>query len=109
MVIYMNNGIIISTNLAGALAGPIRSTTTQECELRVHSTIIRKEICHTNRPTLNCTRKTRISEDVIKNWMSNEGPGSINPKKWKKLTQKQRLQYYVDSFDEGFGVLFEII
>lgn len=102
-------GIIVTTNLLGNLEGVIRHTETQKNVIYLSKGVVEKNILHSDRNPTPCVRLTRISSEVASEWVSNEAPGWINPKKWKTMGKLQRIASYVNTFDEGFGVSFELV
>lgn len=104
--------IIISVNLLGKLGSRVKHTTLQKytaiiSDKKVGSRAITKEILHTDRIPSKCMRKITIPSNVVKYWVEGPCPIWINIKKWKKLSSDQRINLYVSSFDEGYGVKYE--
>lgn len=107
--------LIITVFLKGKLKGPVLHTTKQSVTVDIskvgakYPEYITRKILYTDRGEFEAYRKLLISEEVVKFWISNECPYWEKPYKWKSLKTNQRLQSYIDRFDEGFGVSFIIL
>ena len=103
--------IVITTNLKGNLKGAQKHTSYQTYSVEVgngkNRLVITKDILHTDREEQIVTRKTNISSEVVDNWLFN-CPSWERPKHWKLMSANQKIKSYIKSFDEGFGVSFEI-
>lgn len=103
--------IVITTNLKGNLKGAQKHTTYQSHSVEVgngkNRLVITKDILHTDREEQLAIRKTNISSEVIANWLGN-APSWERPKHWKLMSDNQKIKSYLKSFDEGYGVSFEI-
>ena len=105
----MENPIIITTVLEGQLSGRVKHTNKQRHSCNTDKGVISRIIKHSDRFPTECTRKTNISSDVVSFWTSDVCPEWENTKRWKSMTERQRLVSHVIRFDEGSGVTFEII
>lgn len=105
----MEKPIIIVTKLEGAVSGNVKHTTKQRHTCQIDIGTISKMIDHTDRIPCECTRRTSISSEVVSFWTSDTCPEWENPRKWKSMSDHQRLVSHVIRFDEGFGVTFELI
>lgn len=105
----MEKPIIITTILEGNLTGCVKHTNKQRHTCNTDKGVISRIIKHSDRVPTECTRKTNISSDVVSLWTSDVCPEWENTKRWKAMSDKQRLISHVLRFNEGFGVTFEII
>lgn len=111
----MDNGIIITINLPGRIAGSVRHTETQAVKLDISNlgakkpTWVTRKIVHTDRGDQKCYKKLRVSGELVHEWTSNTVPFWENKKDWSKMSKQQRLVSYIVRFDEGFGVTFEVV
>lgn len=107
----MDVGLTLIINLAGQIGPPLKHTTKQVFSANVSKTtkpeILIRKIKHTNRGTLPATRVMKISPAVVYSWKFGECPYWSDPKIWKKLSAKQRVEMHASRFDEGYGVSFE--
>lgn len=107
------NGIILTTNLVGILAGQERHTTEQvvvaDCTPvgSRHSLILRTKIVHTDRVVRPCVRKTIIAGEVVKSWVRGEAPFFVKEFIWRGMSPTQRLNAYLKRLDDGFGYSYE--
>ena len=112
---YIMGDVILTINLPGSLKGPVAHTTRQVYTVdvtplggKVPLKMTRK-IKHTDRSKAECVKRTRISEEVIKGFQSEENPYWVNAYVWKKLNKKQRLESYLERADEGYGYSYEYV
>lgn len=111
----MKNGIIITTYLPGRIGGSVSHTETQAVKIDVSNIGSKKpiwatvDILHNDRPLQKAYRKTRISGELVEEWISGTVPSWSTKKEWSKFTKQQRLISYVSRYDEGYGVTFEEI
>lgn len=64
----------------------------------------------TERPSINCTLKLTISENVVNYFISNGScPHFINSKKWEKMSEDERLKVHLSLNAEGKEFSYEII
>lgn len=103
----MNNGIILTINLPGRIKGSVSHTETQTVQVKEKGKYINVKILHSDREDQTCYQRTTISPEAIAFWQSNHCPSFVHPRDWKKMTKKQRVLAYVNSFDEGLGVSYE--
>ena len=101
----MNNGIVLTVNLVGKLGATIAKE--QDIQVRHGESLLTKHIAYLGKEESKCVRKTNISEEVIKGWISNKSPFFIKEFIWKNMSKTQRLKAWVERFDEGFGVSFQ--
>lgn len=112
---FMNNsGILLTINLKGVLTGKVKHTTTQEVKVNISPSttktiLISSTILHTDRTASICTKKTKISEEAVNAWTSNECPYWERPVQWRSMNTKQRLESHLNRFDEGYGISYELI
>lgn len=111
----MENSIIINVNLPGAIGG------SRKAEHKIKNTILltnpktketypsTRKIKHSNRDIRDCRRTTTIPGSIVTSWIQGDCPSWERFDRWKKMSKRQKLKSYVDSFDEGFGVSYEII
>lgn len=108
----METAIVVTVYLQGQLSGCVAHKSKQTYSVNVGngktSLVITKEIEHTDRAEVECCRRTNVSLDAVKSWLG-DCPEWAQPKKWKTLSQKQRIAAFVQRFDEGYGVDFEIV
>ena len=107
--------IVITVNLKGRLGGPVKHTTRQTYSVNVAplgSKVplkMTRKIKHTDREEKECVRKVYLSEEVVAGFQSNEVPYWVNKHNWSKMTRKQRLESYLERFDEGYGYSYEYV
>ena len=107
--------ITVTVNLKGRLGGPVKHTTRQTYSVDVTpigSKIplkMTRKIKHTNREEKKCVRKVYLSEEVVTEFQSSETPHWENKYNWSKITRKQRLESYLERFDEGYGYSYEYV
>lgn len=101
------NGLIITTNLLG------RATSVVKKEEVIHqrhgAILLDKKISYNGRNISKCVRKTYISEDILKEWIGSKSPGFVKEFIWKNMSKSQRIKAWVERFDDGYGVEFEIL
>jgi hypothetical protein len=107
----MKDDITIIAQLSGALNGCVKHTTEQVWSATITENhrpkTISKKILHTDRSTSPCTRVTKVSVIVVSRWLTEPGATRIDLKTWKKLSDTQKIQAYVNLFDEGYGVSWQ--
>lgn len=108
----MSSGILISVNLPGALGPRVKHTTKQTCSMVISQTgkkkeIITRKILHTDRPVTECTRKFQISPEILNSWCNGDCPSWVKLGDWKKMNRTQKIDSYVKTFDQGYGVSYE--
>lgn len=111
----MENSIIITVNLAGAVIGSVRSVDKQANTVYLaggkdyspgpHT----RTILHTDRKPVVCNRSFTVAGDVVASWVTGTCPAWVKPSIWRGLSKGQRLAAQVQGFDEGFGVSFDSI
>ena len=111
----MENGIVITTILQGKIGGSVSHTETQTVSVDISElgskkpVWVSRQITHSDRGEQKCYSRLRISEKIVKEWISDNPPFWANKREWSKMNRNQRLASYVVRFDEGFGVTFEEI
>lgn len=109
----MESGILLTINLQGRIGGCVKHTTKQIVTVDVtpvgskHPEIISRKIKHTDRESVACVKKLRISQEVVDGWQNGEAPFWVKPYTWKGMNKKQRLEAYLNRFDEGFGISYQ--
>jgi len=109
----MNSGIVISINLPGTIGHRSKHTTKQSYTVDVapigakYPDLITRKILHTDPEVLPCSRKMHISPAVIQSWINESSPYWVKPQVWKKLNETQRIEAYIQTYDEGLGVTYE--
>lgn len=108
----MDSGITIRINLLGKLGSLLKHTTKQNYSIKVtnekgREEILTRKILHTDRQSTLAVREFHISPMVLNKWITDSCPYWVKPQLWKKFTKEQKIQAYVSSFDEGFGVTYE--
>ncbi len=105
--------ILITVKLQGRINGCVKHTTKQEVKVDISNPkdkfpkFINKKILHTDRGSNPCVKKIKINENILSGWLHGECPSWEKPSKWKVMNKKQRLESYVNRFDEGFGVSYQ--
>jgi len=111
----MASAILLTVHFKGQVKGSQKHVDKQIVSVDVspigakQSDFIHKKIKHDDRSETECTRKTRISEDVVTAWEHSECPFWEKPSQWKSMNNIQRINSHVKRFDEGFGVSFDFI
>lgn len=93
----MENSIILTVNLAGAIEGPVPAINSKK---------------YAGRHPVKCTRTTNVPGHVVSSWINEGQPSWVRLSRgenWKKLSAKRRVKLYIASFDEGFGVFYESV
>lgn len=104
------DGLLIVVNLLGNIEGCIKHTNRQKNTVKTKSNeSVSKVILHSDRNATKCFKTIKISEKVLQYWKSEDFPSWENQRSWKKKKKDQRIESYVDQFDEGFGVTYEYI
>lgn len=108
----MNSGIVISVNLPGRLEGAIKHVSTQTYSVKVFTKeqkilTLTKDILHTDRQPTKCSRKINITPSIVALWVRSECPYWMQPKFWKNFSKTEKIQAFVNRFDEGYGVSYE--
>lgn len=101
----MSNGIILTVNLLGRLGKSIFKE--EDVQVRHGEHLLTKHIVFVGKEESKCTRKTHISEEVIKEWVGKKAPFFVKDFLWKNMSRPQRLKAWVERFDEGFGVTYQ--
>ena len=101
----MNNGIILTVNLVGALGKNIIKE--ENVQHRHGESLLTKHVTYLGKEESKCVRKTNISEEVVNGWISGKSPFFIKEFIWKNMSKPQRLKALVERFDEGYGVSFQ--
>ncbi len=101
------NDLILTIKLPGKIGGPVAHTHTQSVINPINNKYVK--IKHTNRSYQECYKKTTIPSETLELWSSDTPPSFIPSKVWKKLTEEQRIEAYVLSFDEGYGVDYSFV
>lgn len=107
--------LIITVNLLGSVGAPVKHTHMQEVKVNISSEnnkkpfYITKKIKHTDRKRTNCCKKVKIEDSVLKFWENSDCPKWEKPSNWKKYNKQKKVESYIKSFDEGYGVTYTII
>ena len=133
MANIMNNGLIVTVNLQGVIGGCVSNTSSKEVLEKVISSPFERSIMlkgehgknkfqyitpehhfkadetFVQREQKECTKKTHITEEVVKNWISSQCPFWEREFVWKFMNASQRIKSYINRFDEGYGVSFETL
>ena len=105
--------ILLTINLQGRINGSVKHTDKQEVKVNVSKSndkfpkFLTKRITHSDRGNSICVQKLKIEENVVNKWQSNECPHWEKSNKWKNMTKKQRIESYINRFDEGYGVSYQ--
>ena len=106
----MMKGLLVTVYLQGAIGGNVAHTTKQKSTVKLSKgESMTRTILHTDRTYQECCKVITISDNVLKDWESNMTPSWENDRKWKKMTKGQRVQSYLDGFDEGYGISYETL
>jgi len=100
----MNNGIVLTVNLVGALGSNVIKT--EVVKSKNGEIVLLKNITYLGKEESKCVRKTNISEEVVNGWLKTP-PYGIKEFIWKNMSRTQRLKAWVERFDEGYGVKFQ--
>lgn len=111
----MNNGITIIINLQGRIGESVAHTQKQSWSFSYtdkktgRTKTETRRILHSDRKVQECYKRTTISSEVVNDWIYGKCPNFVSPKVWKVANLEQKLQLYVNRYDEGFGVKYEKI
>lgn len=102
------DGILISVILPGRFKTVKKHNTKQKIRVNYPNKKFEiKSIKHTDAEIFECRRVTKISDKILSDWIDGDCPSWENPRSWKKMSSKQKIDSYVKTFDEGFGVFYE--
>lgn len=111
----MNSSILLTIKLKGKIGGPIKHVDKQVITVDVtpigakYSEHMTRKIKHNDRIESECSRKLRISEELVNSWEGVECPHWEKPNQWKSMSSIQRITSHVNRFDEGYGVTFDFL
>ena len=109
----ITNAIVIKVNLVGTINTRIRKEPQRvgfRKGLNNDGKLVEMPIYHSDATVNEAYRRTNISSEVVEFWQSLAGNTvGISPSLWKKMTPIYRLNQHIKSFDEGFGVSYELI
>lgn len=111
----MDSGVFVTINLKGHISGPIKHTDKQLVTVDVstakdkYPVYVSRKIQHNDRPQTKCFRKVRISEEVVDFWAHSECPHWEKAGAWKGMKPIQKIESFINNFDEGYGVSYEFI
>lgn len=106
----MENSIIVTVNLNGAIGGFIKSVDTQNHAVALDGgKIARKDILHTDREIMPCNRSFPVTGSVVASWVNGPAPSWAHSGRWRDGNTKQRIGMFIRGFDEGFGTTFDSI
>lgn len=111
----MTSSILLTINLRGQVEGFKKHVDKQIVTVDVTAVgakfaeSISRKIKHTDRAETVCSRKVRISEEIVSGWETSECPFWEKPSDWKNKSRVQKIISNVNRFDEGFGVTFDFI
>ena len=109
-----NSGILLTINLKGALIGQPIHNQLQEVKVDISpdpKKIIytTQRICHVDRISVACHKKTLITEEAVTSWRKGDCPYWERPAKWKSMTDRQKIESHLSRFDEGYGYSYEFV
>ena len=103
-------GLIVTINLPGRIGGLTKHVNREKHTIKMQNDVyISKVILHSDRGESTCFKKLNISEEILNMWCSDEVPSWSTNKKWKMLTNEQKVLSYVKGLDEGFGFSLEYL
>lgn len=111
----METALLLTINLRGKLSGPVEHNEKQSFTIDVsplgakYPEWITRKIKHVDRTIIPCSRKVRISETALNFWCGSDCPRWEKSNHWKAMSRQQKIQSYIKSFDEGYGVKYEFI
>lgn len=106
----IDGGIVVVTKLEGRIGGSVKHESLQRHSVQLSGNqTMTQNILHTDRSTSPCYRRTHISGDVVRSWITSNCPDWEDKRRWNRMSWKQRLISFIYGFDEGFGVHFEFI
>lgn len=111
----MGSGIVLTINLKGRISGPVKHTDKQIVTVDIaplgakYPEIVSRKIRHNDRIPTSCSRRLKISEEVVETWLHADCPHWEKPHQWKAMTRPQKIQSYLKSFDEGYGINYEFV
>ena len=109
------SALLLTINLKGQVKGPQQHIDKQVVTVDVtpvghkHPETMTKRIKHNDRSETECTKKMKISEDLVSEWENSECPHWEKPGAWKSMTRMQKLQSHLRRYDEGYGISFDFI
>lgn len=101
----MNNGIVLTVNLLGALGKNVIKE--ENIQHRHGESLLTKHVTYLGKEESKCVRKMNIHEEVILGWVGSKSPFFIKEFIWKNMSKQQRLKAWVERFDEGYGVTYQ--
>ena len=114
------NGIILTINQAGRFSNPVSNTSSKEERSKImcspfeiikgRETITPKgnyksSNNFTERAMTKCVKKVNISKEIVDIWLKEKNGN----KEFKKMKIEQQIAQVIQSFDEGYGVSFEML
>lgn len=109
----ITNPIVIKVNLLGTINTAVRKPAVKvgtHRELNSEGKMVEVPTMHAEPTIGEAYRRTNISSEVVEFWQSLAGNTiGISPSLWKKMTETYRLNQHIKSFDEGYGVSYELI
>lgn len=101
----------ITVLLPGRIGGPEKHTNRQRHSVAVSEefgSVVTKVILHNDRKEKDACRIFTVPGKYVKTWTkTDEVPYWEDPKRWAKLSEKDRIESHIARFDEGYGVLYE--
>lgn len=111
----MSIAVLLTINLKGSIGGPVAHTDKQNVTVDVspigssRPELMTRRIVHNDRKEMTCYRKLNIEESVANGWATSDCPRWEKPIKWRQMTAQQKIESYLNSFNEGYGVSYEFI
>lgn len=111
----MSVGLLLTINLRGAVGGCVKHVDTQTVRIDVapigakNPEYITKKIKHNDRLSSICYKKINIEDDILRFWEKSTCPSWEKPSNWKLLNPRQKVESYLNTFDEGLGISYEFI
>lgn len=111
----MNSSLLLTITLKGVISGPKKHTDKQVVTVNVTPIgnkvpeFMSKKIRHTDRYETECSRKLKLSEELVHEFENSECPYWEKPATWKSMTKSQRLLSHLKRYDEGYGISFDFL
>ena len=111
----MSSALLLTIKLKGKISGPKKHTDRQVVTVNVtpigarFPEVMTKKILHTDRVETECSKKMRLSEELVHEFETSECPHWEKPTTWKNMSRSQRLLSHLKRYDEGYGISFDFI
>ena len=105
----MTTDLIITVNLLGKFQRRNKHNAEQKHRVSyMNGSSEVKTITHVDSSNFQCSKVLNINESVVESWIKGDCPNWVRPTDWKRMNARRKLDAYIKTFDEGFGVSYSI-